>query len=232
VKQLTAYDDSKTRTAGEGRHARETARGALIDRLRSIQRTARVIARKSPGFADRFKMPNADRAADQAILAAGRIFTDAAESLQPQFQAHGMPDTFVADVRRLVEAFDASIRNREAGREQRAVAQKGVSAALAAGLAAVRTLDVIVANQLGGDADAMAAWEHDRKVGLPRRAKKGGAAPAAASTEPEPPAGNGETARAVDTPGVPSAIASPGGTPLPSPTIVPAGTVNTSSNPS
>jgi hypothetical protein len=48
---------------------------------------------------------------------------------------------------------------------------EGLVAALSSGLAAARALDVIVANQLGGDGDAMAAWEHDRKVERSRRPK-------------------------------------------------------------
>jgi hypothetical protein len=95
-----------------------------------------------------------------------------------------MPETFVADLQRLVEAFDEAIRAREDGKEQKSIALKGLKSALAAGLDAASALDVIVANQLSGDRDAMAAWEHDRKVDVPRR-RRGKAEPPAA-TPPAP----------------------------------------------
>jgi hypothetical protein len=171
VTQVTDYSDSKVRSSEAGRQSKARAREALVDRLRSIGRTARIIARRTPGFADPFRIPGPGRPTDQAVLAAGRIFADAAAEGKDRFLTHGLPDTFVGDLKRLVETFDGATRDREAGKERRAVAHKGLVAALSAGLDAARALDVIVANQLGDDGDAMAAWEHDRKVERPRRSR-------------------------------------------------------------
>ena len=89
--------------------------------------------------------------------------------VKDRFIAYGMAEPFIADLNALVETLGQAIQSRETSREQRAVAQKGVAAALSSGLAAVPTLDVIVSNQLGDDADAIAAWEHARKTERLRR---------------------------------------------------------------
>ncbi len=198
VTQLTAYDDSKSKTSEEGKEAKAIARQALFDEIKSISRTAHVIARKSPGFGDLFKMPKSSRPTDQAVLGAGRVFADNAKSVRDRFLAHGMPETFVADLKRLVEMFGEAIRERQTGKERQAVAHRGLATALASGLDAVRALDIIVANVVRDDADALAAWEHDRKVEIPRRSKGRTAAPASTSVVPA-------TSTAVSTPSAPAA---------------------------
>lgn len=124
VTQLTAYDDSKSKTSEEGKEAKAIARQALFDEIKSISRTAHVIARKSPGFGDLFKMPKSSRPTDQAVLGAGRVFADNAKSVRDRFLAHGMPETFVADLKRLVETFGEAIRERQTGKERQAVAHR------------------------------------------------------------------------------------------------------------
>jgi hypothetical protein len=187
VRQLTSYSDSKSRTLDKGKVSKAVARQALLDRVRSIKRTVRVIARTHPAFAGPFKMPARGKPADQAILTAGRTFLEEASAQKERFVAFGMPETFVADLQRLVEAFDEAIRAREDGKEQKSIAQKGLKSALSVGLDAASALDVIVANQLGGDRDAMAAWEHDRTVEAPRRKRSRGEPPAATPPTPAVP---------------------------------------------
>jgi hypothetical protein len=102
VRQLTSYSDSKSRTLDKGKVSKAVARQALLDRVRSIKRTVRVIARTHPAFAGPFKMPARGKPADQAILTAGRTFLEEASAQKERFVAFGMPETFVADLQRLV----------------------------------------------------------------------------------------------------------------------------------
>ena len=102
VAQVAAYDDAKTRSSERGTDAKAAAREALMDHLRTISRTARVIASKTPGFQDRFRI-RTSKMADPAILSAGRVFADEAASVKDRFIAHGMADTFVADLNALVQ---------------------------------------------------------------------------------------------------------------------------------
>jgi hypothetical protein len=61
-----------------------------------------------------------------------------------------------------VQAFERALEQHEARRSDRTSARAGMAAAMASGLAAVRTLDVIVGNTLRGDPRVMAVWARDR----------------------------------------------------------------------
>lgn len=69
-----------------------------------------------------------------------------------------------------------------------ASARAGIQAALSSGFAAVRKLDIVVANQLQDDPMTRAVWERDRRVDYSRRTRK------AASPPPVEPAVTAVTA--------------------------------------
>jgi hypothetical protein len=94
-----------------------------------------------------------------------------------------MAATFIADLKDLVARFAQTVDGRATGRKEQALAQSGIAAALSSGLHAARALDIIVANQCRGDAEALAAWELDRKIALPRRPRSR-SQPAAAGAVP------------------------------------------------
>jgi len=103
-----------------------------------------------------------------------------------------MPETFVADLLALVDSFERALRDRGAGTDARRVARASTKAALASGLAAVRSLDAIVTNHLRDDAVTRTVWERDRRIVHRERAKGTEATPEAAPgpAEPESPTGS------------------------------------------
>ena len=118
--------------------SRAMAREALVDRLESTARTARAIARDTPGFEDRFHVPSPR--SDQALLTAGRLFARDAEVFRDQFLAHAMPQTFVADLLEVVDTFERAIHDREAGKGGQTAARASMDAALASATAAVDSI--------------------------------------------------------------------------------------------
>ena len=64
------------------------------------------------------------------------------------------------DLNTATERFEHVLHGRDAGRAEQTAARAGISAALESGLAAVQSLDVIVANCLRGDAVMMAVTSH------------------------------------------------------------------------
>ena len=168
VAALNGHTVSKKFAVREGLRARKLAREALIERLETIDRTARAIGERTPGFDDRFALPA--RQSDEAFLMAGRTFVEAGEASRARFIGHGLPETFVADLTALVATLETAVHAYHGGRKARAEARKGIDEALASGLAALRQLDVIVANQMAGDAKALAGWEEDSA----RRIQRGG----------------------------------------------------------
>ena len=169
VDELGQYAATKMSTAREGRRTKKTARQALASRLDAVARTARVIAHTSPGFDDAFLVPRPRK--DQVLLTAGRVFIHDAEPVAAQFIGHGLPETFIAVLKECLEQFERSLGICEAGARQQASARAGITAALTAGVAAVRALDVIVVNQCGADGKALAAWARERHVNASRRAR-------------------------------------------------------------
>ena len=85
--------------------------------------------------------------------------------------AHALPQTFLAELRKLVDRFQQVLRDADAGRSANTAAVASIDAAITSGFAAVRKLDVIVANVLGDDPVTMAVWQRDRRVRYRGRVK-------------------------------------------------------------
>lgn len=169
VTELTEFAMAQLAATRRTAKAREAARTSLLDALEAVSRTARVIEAQEPGFTNTFQLQRRQPA--PALLTAGRLFARDAAPVAALFTARAMPETFIADLTALVESFERAIRARDAGKGEGAAARARIEAALASGMAAVRQLDVIVANQLRDDAPTAAAWVKDRQVPYRRAAK-------------------------------------------------------------
>jgi hypothetical protein len=186
VKELDAQELSHMAASVSARADRKIkAREALLARLQAISQTARVLAGEAPELDQELRVPSP--ITDQMVLTAGRKFARDAGRFSSLFLAHGMPETFVADLEALVESFERALRDRGLGREARRAARASTNQALSAGLAAVRSLDAIVTNHLRDDAVTSTVWERDRRVVYPPRPKGANAAPDPA---PELPTGS------------------------------------------
>jgi hypothetical protein len=183
VLQLREHAVSEQLAARNGAAAKARAREALSAELDTVSRTARVLSSDTPGVGEAFRRQKDQP--DQALLTAGRAFAQQAAAFRSQFVRHGLPDTFIEDLTSRVEAFAQAIRHHEAGRTGQAAARVRIEAALASGCGAVRTLEVIMANQLGADAATIAAWARARRVEYPRRSKRAAPAPVASPPTPD-----------------------------------------------
>ena len=97
-----------------------------------------------------------------------------------------MPATFIDDLGVCLDALAQAMRHREAGRNEQAAARVTIKAAIASGIEAVRTLDVVLANQLRDEAATMAMWERSRRVEYPRRARRLAPIPPTPAVPPSP----------------------------------------------
>jgi hypothetical protein len=190
IKELDAQAVTHMAASLSARAERKTkARDTLLARLHAISQTARVLPVGELGLDQQFKVPSP--ATDHMLLTAGRKFAGDAEAFSSQFVAHGMPATFLGDLNALVDGFEGALRDRGLGRDARRAARASTTAALSAGLAAVRSLDVIVINHLRDDVAATSVWERERRIVYPPHAKRtdATAAPAAAGAAPDAPTG-------------------------------------------
>jgi hypothetical protein len=145
------------------------ARAVLIEQLTKVAATARVISESNADFRAHFKLGDVS---NSQLLTTARGFMKNAAPFADAFVAHGMAPTFLEDLERSIEAFERARRERGAGQGQQTAARAGVRKALAEARAALRTLDVIVANHTGLDPAVRAVWTRDRRVSAPRQAKK------------------------------------------------------------
>ena len=151
---------------------KDVERQVLLRRLSNLRATARCWPKGARPQGQKLELPGRG-ATDQALLVTARRFLSAASPLQARFIAHGMPLTFLTDLRRLVGRFERALRHRNGGRDEQLAAQLAIAGAIAGGLAAVRTLqalDVIVANHLEEDeGDARRVGARPRVIYASRR---------------------------------------------------------------
>ena len=150
-----------------------------------IAATVRVIAETNSDLGELFR--SVDASTDQQLLTTAHEFAKSAAPYTAVFVAHGMPPTFVTDLQASIEACDRALLDRGTGRNGRTAARVGIRAAMAAARAAIRKLDVIVANYTGLDAAAREVWERERRVSPPRVQTRG-AKPATVEEQAPAPA--------------------------------------------
>jgi hypothetical protein len=180
-------ESSGRRAARQGLVSKATARRALRRALEAVNRSARGIALDRPEILGKFQMPGKG---DHDMATAARQFADDAGPLAAAFVAHGLPESFVADLRAALATFERAISGRALGRETHVGARADITAALDLAFDTLQRLDAIVENRIGGDPSALAAWRLARNVGR-TPAKAGGPAPAAQSPAPAGPSSSG-----------------------------------------
>jgi hypothetical protein len=141
----------------------------LLDTLDAIERTAHAVALDTTIVDGMFAVPK--KRGPAAVLNAARSIVTNAEPLAKAFIAHGLPKDFVAQLETTIATFEEVRKQRVAAKEQHASARKAIDEAFESGTEAVQHLDAIVANVIGGDGQAMAAWSVARHV-EPRRAPR------------------------------------------------------------
>ncbi len=181
VRQLNAHTVSKLKAA-KGTTTKAGARANLHDRLVAIERTARVIAQRTPGLEEKFLLP--DVPSDHALLMTARVFAGDAAPLKEQFITHLLPDTFLTDLADAIRQFEEAMHDCEAGRDARVVARNRITAAITAGITAARALDALVANRLLDQPDTITVWKRARRVYYPSRARTASVAPTEGSPTP------------------------------------------------
>jgi hypothetical protein len=161
VSDLDGYARGKEDALKHGWRRKAEARKALTTRLRALARIAFDEGRRTPGADARFPFPTRGR--DRALLTTGQLFVRECENARDMFLRYGMPETFVADLRTLVDAFEDTTNRGWQRRTTIVVTRQGTARALAHGLDAVRTLDVIVGNALAHEPTLMAVWRDIRR---------------------------------------------------------------------
>jgi hypothetical protein len=102
IRKLSAHAVSQRLATRDGQSRQVRAREALVAQLDAVGRTARVLARQSPGLDEAFRHPKTQ--SDQGLLAIGRAVAQEAAAFRDQFVGHGMPAMFIDEVSACVDA--------------------------------------------------------------------------------------------------------------------------------
>jgi hypothetical protein len=180
--QIEALTNARLTARRLSKGEKLAAKRALAARIGAIARSAQVMAKAAPGADAKFPLPT--RQSDMAILQTGRLFLQEVGSVKDAFIRCGLAATFVEELQHAVSRLEETIKGRSDGKTSAVVARKGIRSILKKAVDAVRSLDVLVANALGGDEAAMNAWKRDRHVEFSGRTAAVGAPPPENSVPP------------------------------------------------
>jgi len=165
VDQLGAHataESSGDAAARDGALSKAAAREALRQALDTIARTARAFDVGTPGLGGRFRLPSVRN--DHELTTAACSFSMDAAPLKARFLTHGLPKTFIADLKAAVVAFDRTSQDRFAACALRAAARAGIHTAISSALVALNRLDALVLNAFRDEPVRVAAWASAKHV--------------------------------------------------------------------
>ncbi|MCA1618101.1 MAG: hypothetical protein LC795_02060 [Acidobacteria bacterium] len=178
---LSALQTSHARAAKEKTAQKNAASDVLRAEMEAISRTARSMARATPGLRDKFRLPH--NAGEQTWLLTARAFAADAEPLKDEFVRRGMAANFLEGFRSRIGNVEQSIDGRAQKSAARVSATVAVAEAAGRGREAVRELDAVVRNIFRGDASTLAEWESASHLERPARRSSGETPPAGAPSE-------------------------------------------------
>jgi hypothetical protein len=188
VRQLNGRvtsEASGSSAAREGVLSKKAARAALREALETIAKTARALALDTPALNGKFRLPS--RQSDYELATTARMYVAEAAPLAGSFVSHGLPSTFMSDLRARLDAFERAAQEHFAARETRVIARAGIDSAMKAALSALQRLDAIVPNRLRNEPELRAAWTNARRVMRTRTGGDQGAPTLPPPTIPPPP---------------------------------------------
>jgi len=175
-----AYDqDASTRIAkgetAKQRQLRLQLRGQQMDPIALI---ARKNLRTTPEFAA-LQMPK-PTVTGEAFIASGKAMADAATIHKDTFIEHGLPSTFLDDLKAALTGLDGSISDRAQNYNRRLSATKGLDEKEKQGRLVLSVLDSLVEPALAGNQALLHGWQGARLIR--RRPGPTAGAPAASNS--------------------------------------------------
>lgn len=162
VEEVHAFTGDLQTARRVARESKRQAKRGLSAQIAAIAGSARVMAKTTPDFDAKFPLPAG--ASDVAVLQAGQLFLTEAVAVKDAFVRCGLAPAFIDDLQQAVTAFEQAIAGKHGGKTRSKVSRVAVRAALKAGMSAVDSLDVLVANAFGGDIKTMEVWKSTRRV--------------------------------------------------------------------
>ena len=176
-----------TGTARGGTTSKTVLRDALLLELKGINRSAAAIAadKSKPDIMDKFRMPSG--VSDTVLVAKAKAIAEAASEKADDFALLGHEETFVADLRAHIDAFNAAETTQDSGVQTQAGATGAFGPLLQEALKKVKQLDAFAHNLYRSDAAKMGEWHaasHVERQG--KKKDEASTTPTAAAPSPAP----------------------------------------------
>lgn len=162
--RIDAHAKAKPVAARDGRTAKAVAKKAVRVAMRTIATTARGLAVSERGGRDVLRPSR--KKAETELLRDARRFVDQSGPVKDALVRLGLPPTFIADLSAAADRLETAMNGRRSGRRDVALAQEGITTAIALGLQAVHQLDIVVPNVLVNQPELLAGWQRDRRLVL------------------------------------------------------------------
>ena len=161
VDKLTAATAGQTSGEADfhaGTGSKASHRGALLDELRGMVKSAESIAteQKKPEMMESFRMPHGNN--DTVLASTARAFADAADKSKAAFVELGHDANFTDALRSHVKDFETADDDQAKGLEKRGGSTANIHALVTQGQTYRKQLEAIMGNILKGDAEKTGAW--------------------------------------------------------------------------
>jgi hypothetical protein len=150
-----------------GVQTRESLRADLLDLLRYVNRTGRLLDQQHPGIAGIFRLPRSG--SNTQLLAAATAIEAKATELEADFVACGLPASFLTELADAIDAFRDATALKHDGLILRGGSTADLKAKASEGVAVARALDTCVRNHFRNDPEALGAWAVARRIERPLR---------------------------------------------------------------
>jgi hypothetical protein len=181
---LAAAQASGVTNTREATKAKANARTKLKKSLKAIQLTAAGLSVKTPGVADKFRLPN--KITDQSLLASGRAFAKDALPRKAEFITLEMPASFITDLDAVITHFETTLTDARTAKDARVAATADMQSLMAQVLENIEELRAYMRNKLRDDDGLLTAWLAASRVEKPRKGPSKSKKPPTKDTKAKP----------------------------------------------
>lgn len=142
--------------------SKAVAKENLLDSLKAIRRTAKLIDRDRPGFDEEFTLSR--QLNESTLLNTAKIFLKRAQPSADEFIKYLLPTDFLEDLEADIEAFEEAISVGDQALSHRIVATTGIEEAMAEAMDLVDRLNGLIRNRYRDNALMLSAWNRARHV--------------------------------------------------------------------
>lgn len=133
------------------------------DHLVPIATMARSVVKITPELEVALRVPRQD-ANDAKVLASANAIAKIGDAHKDLLVQHGLPTTFVSDLRTLAATLQTAVDERRQAKSRRVGATKGIADQVNTGRRVMQALDIVITRALRTEPVLLAEWKNTKRV--------------------------------------------------------------------